>query len=101
MIPIETRDCAAEAANAVRVSRMREQLPPLLTHLKMTTPYERTRAVVQARELLDKLASHDAPVNHHELQDEAIRLLRHYPLDVDLELSSAALPGVWGSLREI
>ncbi|WP_323182914.1 BPSL0761 family protein [Paraburkholderia sp. CNPSo 3076] len=64
----------------------------------MTTPYERTRTVVQTREFLEKLASGDAPVNHQKVQEEAIRLLRHYPLDFDLEISSTALPSVWASL---
>ncbi|WP_342744607.1 BPSL0761 family protein [Paraburkholderia ribeironis] len=52
----------------------------------MTTTYERTRTVDQTRELLEKPASDDAPANHHEVQEEAIRLLPHYPCDFDLEL---------------
>jgi hypothetical protein len=67
----------------------------------MTTPHERTRTVVQTREFLEKLASDDAPGTHHEVQAEAIRLFRHYPLDFDLERSSTALPDVWGPLRGI
>ncbi|WP_319001436.1 hypothetical protein [Burkholderia sp. AU39826] len=32
---------------------------------------------------------------HGNVQSVAERLLRHYPLDVDLAVSAAALPGVW------
>ncbi|MFX1803105.1 hypothetical protein PWR66_05515 [Paraburkholderia sp. A1RO-5] len=82
-----------------RFSDERKTFTYLKAHLKMTTPHERTRAVVQTREFLEKLASGGAPIDHQKVQDEAIRLLRHYPLDFDLEISSTALPSVWASLR--
>ncbi|WP_346778788.1 hypothetical protein [Burkholderia sp. Ac-20344] len=34
---------------------------------------------------------------HGNVQSVAQRLLRHYPLNVDLEVSAAALPGVWAT----
>lgn len=61
----------------------------------MTTPYERTKAVTDTREFLQMLASADQVNCHGNVQSVAERLLRHYPLDVDLAVSAAALPGVW------
>lgn len=61
----------------------------------MTTPYERTKAVVDTRELLEMLASADKITIGGLVQSVAIGLLRHYPLDIDLDVPAAALPGVW------
>ncbi|MET3551970.1 BPSL0761 family protein [Burkholderia sp. 567] len=61
----------------------------------MTTPRERTKAVVDTREFLLILASADEVNVRGLVQTMAMRLLRHYPLDIDLEVSAAALPGVW------
>ncbi|WP_319001452.1 BPSL0761 family protein [Burkholderia sp. AU39826] len=61
----------------------------------MTTPRERTKAVVDTREFLLILASADEITVRGLVQTMAMRLLRHYPLDIDLEVSAAALPGVW------
>jgi len=59
----------------------------------MTTPHERTRSVVQAREFLRELArSTDVS---ESVRTEARRLLRHYPSDGDLHLTALALPGWW------
>jgi len=41
------------------------------------------------------LASADEVTVRGLVQTMAMRLLRHYPLDIDLEVSAAALPGVW------
>ncbi|ONC42039.1 hypothetical protein AQ916_30750 [Burkholderia pseudomallei] len=63
----------------------------------MTTAYERTKAVIEARKLLQLLSS---PVNttvHDSIRDTALLLLRHYPLDIDLEISAAALQGIWAA----
>jgi hypothetical protein len=65
--------------------------------LMMTTPYDRTRAVTDARELLQILASGQEATIGSVVQTLALRLLRHYPLDVDLDVSAAALPGVWAA----
>ncbi|WP_175701381.1 BPSL0761 family protein [Burkholderia ambifaria] len=61
----------------------------------MTTPYERTKAVIETREFLKLLASCDDVGGRSEIQAFAVRLLRHYPLDIDLDVSAAALPAVW------
>lgn len=61
----------------------------------MTTPRERTKAVVDTRKFLLILASADEVTVRGLVQTMAMRLLRHYPLDIDLEVSAAALPGVW------
>ncbi|KGS38296.1 hypothetical protein X992_5487 [Burkholderia pseudomallei MSHR5492] len=61
----------------------------------MTTAYERTKSVIETREFLRLLASSDDDVTRARIRLVAARLLRHYPLDIDLELAAAALPGVW------
>ncbi len=63
----------------------------------MTTPYERTKAVIDTRALLQMLAAANHSDCHCNVQSVAQRLLRHYPLDVDLAVSAAALPGVWSA----
>lgn len=61
----------------------------------MTTAHERTKSVIETREFLRLLASSDDMVSRGHVRSVAVRLLRHYPLDVDLKVSAAALPGVW------
>ncbi|ARL49453.1 Uncharacterised protein [Burkholderia pseudomallei] len=65
----------------------------------MTTAYERTKAVIETRELLQLLAAAAGTIAPDAIREAALQLLRHYPLDVDLEISAAALPGVWAPLR--
>ena len=62
----------------------------------MTTAYERTKAVIETRKFLLMLASADEVTIRGLVQSVAVCLLRHYPLDIDLEVSAAALPGIWG-----
>ncbi|MEB2509171.1 BPSL0761 family protein [Burkholderia multivorans] len=47
--------------------------------------------------LLQALASASYVDCHSNVQSVAERLLRHYPLDIDLAVSAAALPGVWSA----
>lgn len=51
----------------------------------MTTPYERTRALLYAGELLfdlsDPLITPDVP---EEIRERARHILRHYPLIIDI-----------------
>lgn len=61
----------------------------------MTTPNERTKALTDTRELLKMLASADEITIGGLVQSVAIGLLRHYPLDIDLEVSAGVLPGIW------
>jgi len=65
----------------------------------MTTPYERTKAVIEMRELLQPLARSEGPAAPSTIRDLARRLLRHFPLAIDLDVSAAALPSMWASVR--
>lgn len=59
----------------------------------MTTPYERTRALVHTRQFLQDLCdSERSPAVPDPVRVEARRLLRHYPSNRDLELVVMALP---------
>ncbi|WP_241016515.1 BPSL0761 family protein [Paraburkholderia sp. Ac-20336] len=66
----------------------------------MTMPDERTNAVIETREFLQLLAASDDAASGADIREIAMRLLRHYPSDVDLDISAAALPGVWSPLAE-
>ena len=48
----------------------------------MTLPYERTRAVNQTREFLEDLRSSSSLPE--AIRNEAKRLLRHYPMPMDM-----------------
>jgi len=67
----------------------------LLAGGQMTTAAERTRAVSETRSFLKILATAEQITIPGLVQSVANGLLRHYPLDVDLEASALALPGVW------
>ncbi|MDT4860546.1 hypothetical protein FQZ97_951160 [compost metagenome] len=43
----------------------------------MTTPHERTRAVIRTREFLERLERD--PLQSEEMRSAATQLLRHYP----------------------
>ena len=63
----------------------------------MTIPFERTRALVLTKELLQRLAnSEDSAVVPGWLRDEATALLRHYPTYAHIELAHKALPIIFG-----
>ncbi|MFM0356532.1 hypothetical protein PQR12_23815 [Paraburkholderia nemoris] len=61
----------------------------------MTTPDERTKAVVETRDFLRLLVRADEVAIPGLVQTVAAGLLRHYPLDIDLSVSASALPGIW------
>ncbi|MGF6654935.1 hypothetical protein OKW34_005525 [Paraburkholderia youngii] len=61
----------------------------------MTTPAERTKAVVDTRDFLQLLSNAEEVTIRGLVQSVAIGLLRHYPLNVDLAVSASALPEVW------
>ncbi|RIV38821.1 BPSL0761 family protein [Burkholderia pseudomallei] len=63
----------------------------------MTTAYERTKAVLETRKLLQLLGSPTGTATRDTVRDAALLLLRHYPLDIDLEISAAALPEIWAA----
>jgi hypothetical protein len=62
----------------------------------VTTPHERTRALLQARDLLEELAYGRRPVTRQDLRERAITLLRHFPDPGHVALSALALPSIWG-----
>lgn len=61
----------------------------------MTTPYERTKAVVETRAFLKILAAADDISVAGLVQSLAVCLLRHYPLDADIAVSATAMPALW------
>ncbi|MGT2469318.1 BPSL0761 family protein [Paraburkholderia terrae] len=61
----------------------------------MTTPDERTRAVLDTRDFLQTLAAGDEITIAGLVRSVAVGLLRHYPLESDISTSAAAAPGVW------
>ncbi|WP_338943262.1 BPSL0761 family protein [Paraburkholderia sp. 22B1P] len=68
---------------------------------RMTTPEERTRAVLVARELLETLAHGRGDYCADLVRTLAFSLLRHYPLDVDIDVSALALPRLWSSCARL
>lgn len=63
----------------------------------MTTPTERSTAVLQAERFLRRLLdSKETPRVPRELREEAAALLRHYPTYFDLAISCRHAPFVWG-----
>ncbi len=62
----------------------------------MTTPYERTRALVETRKFLEQLSSGrlaSASLTH--LQYVADSLLRHYPDETNVRFTAQVLPLLW------
>lgn len=63
----------------------------------MTTPHERTRALEQAKEILDAiLSSEEWPDLPVELRQQARTVLRHYPGQRDLRVLSRIAPAYFG-----
>jgi hypothetical protein len=63
----------------------------------MTIPYERTRALIEAYELLKRLQDpQNSPRVPRWLREEARKLLRHYPNYATIELAHKALPLCFG-----
>lgn len=63
----------------------------------MATPTERTKSIRDTRELLQMLARAEVITIGGLIQTVAQGLLEHSPLDADLDMSAAALPGVWAT----
>lgn len=67
----------------------------------MTMPCERTRAVLQTKELLQWLMSVESTSeNLMQAKREARRLLRHYPSSMDMHLAHLACPQWFGPTLE-
>lgn len=62
----------------------------------MTTPFERTRALVLTRDFLHRLSSLGDDVVPLEICVEAEALLRHYPARGQIELAHLTLPQIFG-----
>lgn len=62
----------------------------------MTTPYERTRALVLTKEFLRRLSSLGDDAVPLAIATEAEALLRHYPTLQDIELAHRANPELYG-----
>jgi hypothetical protein len=61
----------------------------------MTLPDERYRAVKTAAQFLARLAGGEYPRVPKAVRDEARSILRHYPLDWDLQRAAEAAPHVF------
>jgi hypothetical protein len=94
---LKTLEAARRAARAELevLRRSRAMVTPAAT-----APAERTHAVMEARGLLQRIAqiSADEPLPA-DILAMAEQLLRHYPTNAALDLSSLALPLVWGTPR--
>lgn len=62
----------------------------------MTTPYERTRALVLTKDFLRRLSSLGDDAVFIALAGEAEALLRHYPTLQEIEIAHRANPEVFG-----
>lgn len=65
----------------------------------MTTPHQRTRATLQTRSFLARLETW--PGVPREVQDEARRLLYHYPEAQHLVRANQSVPDDWGSVEGV
>lgn len=65
----------------------------------MTTPDERTRAILHTKEFLVELSSAErTPGVPEVVRNEARRLLRHYPGPRELDLAHRTLPIFFGEV---
>ncbi len=62
----------------------------------MTTPFERTRALVLTSEFLLRLASRGADAVPLSISAEAESLLKHYPTLADIEAAHKERPDIYG-----
>jgi hypothetical protein len=61
----------------------------------MTMPYERTKSVLGAKELLMDLAAAPDDIDVERFRGRARTLLRHFPETVDLYMSAKLAPSIW------
>lgn len=72
---------------------------PHVTMWRMTTPDERTRAVLETREFLQELLDSTAtPGCPEDIRLQARQLLRHYPREAELRLANLVLPQHFGPI---
>ncbi|SAK79113.1 hypothetical protein AWB77_03842 [Caballeronia fortuita] len=63
----------------------------------MTTPSDRTRAVLDTRWFLQTLAKDEQISIAGLVSSVAIGLLRHYPTDTEMAVSATAAPTIWSA----
>jgi DNA-binding protein Fis len=66
----------------------------------VTLPDERYRAVKNAQQFLARLAGGELPRVPKAVRDEARSILRHYPLDWDLQRAARMAPDVFQERME-
>ena len=66
----------------------------------MTLPDERYRAVKNAQQFLARLAGGEYPRVPKAVRDEARSILRHYPLDWDMQRTARMAPDVFQERME-
>ena len=71
-----------------------------LSNTTMTLPDERYRAVKSAQQFLARLAGGEYPRVPKAVRAEARSVLRHYPLDWDLQRAAEAAPHVFQERME-
>ena len=63
----------------------------------MTTPFERTRSLIETRELLKRMLDPvETPRVPRWLRDDARSLLRHYPDYSSIEMAHKGVPHLFG-----
>lgn len=68
----------------------------------MTLPDERSRAIRHARKFLrDLLDPKATPKVPKSVRKQAYAVLRHFPSDVDINVSANKLPSIWDKLEYI
>ena len=74
---------------------------PTFSAERMTTPYERARAVLQTRVFLQELCSEDSASRlPADVRHSAERLLRHYPGSGDVAVIAELLPSTFALARD-
>ena len=63
----------------------------------MTTPVERTKAVVDTRDFLEMLSTAEEVSIRGLVQSLANCLLRHFPSNLDLDVTASAVPTIWAT----
>jgi len=58
-------------------------------------PNERTKAAIETRQFLKTVLDAEDEIMWSLVRSLAFQLLRHYPLNADIDLSASTLPGVW------
>ena len=66
----------------------------------MTLPDERYRAVKYAQQFLARLAGGDYPRVPKAVREEARSILRHYPLDWDMQRTARMAPDIFAEQME-